>query len=89
MTTAGCVVFEKSHSPYSTLFSVSQVPRFTVEVVIKNGTPWPFKYLRIPGRRRLGTAMDTPVSPGNYPHDVEKHWPKPFKLEEQAVSREI
>lgn len=33
--------------------------------------------------------MGTPVSPGNYPHDVEKHCPKPFKLEEQAISREI
>lgn len=38
MATAGRVVFEKSHKPYSTLFSVSQITRFTVEVVIKNGT---------------------------------------------------
>lgn len=41
MATAGRVVFEKSHKPYSTVFSASQVPCFTVEVVIKNGTHSP------------------------------------------------
>lgn len=79
MATAGRVVFEKSHKPYSTLFSVSQITRFTVEVVIKNGT-----------QEGEGlTAVGTPGSPGSYPHGIEKHWPKPFKLEEQAISREI
>lgn len=33
-------------------------------------------------KERVGRAVGTPVIPGNYLHDVEKHWPKPFKLEE-------
>lgn len=67
------------------LFSVRQVTGLTVEVVINNGPPRPFKQLRASGRRRLGTVLGTPMSSGNYPHDSEKHGYKPFKWKSKRL----
>lgn len=40
-------------------------------------------------KEKAWDSLGTPRNPGNYLHDMEKHWSKPFKLEEQGTSREI